>query len=111
MSDLFEDVMPEVKARKHLVLEDRKKIHKMVNAGLSHAFIAEMMGVHFTTISKELRRCEKGKYDPEKAQKIVDANNQKRFTKHPGADLEERIEALEMQVQILCEKIEELNAQ
>lgn len=110
MSDLFDGVLPVVKAKKHLVLDDRKKIYKMVNAGLSHAFIAEMLGVHFTTISKELRRCEKGKYDPEEAQKIVEAKNQKRFTKNSEGNLEQRIEALEMQVQILCEKIEELNA-
>jgi len=109
MNDLFENVLPEVKTRKHLGLEERKKIQKMVNAGLSHAFIAEMLGVHFTTISKEIRRCEKGKYEAEEAQKIVDRNNNKRFTKKTDSDLEERIEALEMQVQILCEKIEEMN--
>ena len=49
MNDLFEDILPEEKMKKQLTFDDRKKIEKMVKAGLSHVFIGEMLGFHHTT--------------------------------------------------------------
>ncbi len=110
MNDLLDNIEEKQKRATATTIDydRRKKIEKMVTAGLSYNFIAEMIGVHFTTIGKELKRCPPGKYTADEAQKDVD-HRKRQGKENKNTDYEERISSLEMQVQILCEKIEELN--
>jgi IS30 family transposase len=55
---------------KRLTLEEREKIHALVNQGKSNRQISAELKRSHTTISRELRRCgTKFEYSPSKAQK------------------------------------------
>ena len=55
---------------KRLTLEEREKIHALVNQGKSNRQISAELKRSHTTISRELRRCgTKSEYSPSKAQK------------------------------------------
>jgi len=58
---------------KQLTLEIRYQIGGLIKAGLTKSAIAIEIGVHKSTITYELKRCNgPGNYDPEKAQKDAD---------------------------------------
>jgi transposase, IS30 family len=55
---------------KRLTLEEREKIHALVNQGKTNREIASVLNRSHTTISRELKRCgTKFEYSPSKAQK------------------------------------------
>jgi len=57
--------------RKKLKYEDRKAIEQLVKEGKDPREIAERIGVHFTTIYGELRRCAGAEYNADKAQSTL----------------------------------------
>ena len=48
---------------RHLTLDDRVELERLVGQGLPHAAIARRLGVHRSTISRERRR---GSWQPER---------------------------------------------
>ena len=52
----------------HLTIKERLKIETYVELGLNLSQIATKLGVHRSTISRELKRCPK-QYSAERAQK------------------------------------------
>lgn len=59
--------------RARLTYEDRCIIHAKRAEGATHAQIAEAVGCHRSTVSRELRRCPAGRYDPRAAQRGAEA--------------------------------------
>ena len=57
-----------MKKGKRMRFEDRKIIEQMLKEGRGEKEIAEKIGVHYTTIHNEIRRCARGEYEAEKAQ-------------------------------------------
>lgn len=55
----------------YISYEDRKIIESMLKQGESIAKIAETIGNHRASIYKELKRCPKGHYTAEEAQKTL----------------------------------------
>jgi IS30 family transposase len=114
MNDLFEKEEISEKRKQGINnvigIDERRKIEKLVHAGINNTFIAELIGVHITSIGKELKRCEKGKYCAEKAQMDADSKNNKKNQNLTGHnDIEERIKVIEMQIEILFDKMKELD--
>lgn len=52
-----------------LTYNDRKKIEFMINNGFKIANIAALIGVSRQTVYRELKKCEKNKYNADEAQK------------------------------------------
>lgn len=61
------------KASKHLTIVQRHKIKALNQAGHSLSFIATQLGIHKSTVCRELKRNarEWGSYDPRVAQQIA----------------------------------------
>ncbi len=59
--------------RARLTYEDRCVIFAMRQAGSTHARIAEAVGCHRSTVSRELVRMPEGRYDPRLAQRDAEA--------------------------------------
>ncbi len=59
-----------MKINKVLTLEDRKTIEKMLHEGVKHVEICRKVGIHQTTIYREMKRCKEA-YNAEEAQKTV----------------------------------------
>ncbi len=72
-----------IKSYKHLTIAQRHKIKALHQAGHSLSFIGTQLGIHKSTVSRELKRNARqwGSYDPNVAQEI--ANDRKeRFSLH-----------------------------
>ena len=55
----------------HLTIKERRKLETYLELGLKPCQIASKLGLHKSTISRELRRCQ-GSYDEDIAQKHYD---------------------------------------
>ena len=55
--------------RQRLDYQDRVIVFAMASNGATHEQIAETIGCHRTTVSRELKRASDGDYDPRLAQK------------------------------------------
>jgi IS30 family transposase len=69
------------KSYKHLTIAQRHKIKALHQAGHSLSFIGSQLGIHKSTISRELKRNARqwGSYDPNVAQQIA-ADRKERFS-------------------------------
>jgi IS30 family transposase len=62
----------------HLTLREREFLERLWEKGLTKTKIAELMGRHHSTISRELRRnSRQGEYRPERAQQLADKRRRK----------------------------------
>lgn len=62
----------------HLTLRERDLLDRLWKKGLTKTKIAEIMGRHHSTISRELRRnSRQGEYQPERAQRLTDKRRRK----------------------------------
>jgi len=105
---------------KPLYLMERKFIAKMIKEGLSLCQIAHELNRGKNTVIAEVRRNGgRLEYDPVKAQQIAIEKKEKKHLKcsqstkgkmsNPFMNLNERIENIEMQLEIITETLKELN--
>ena len=102
-----------------LSFEERKKIEKLVKCGWSCSQIADAIGRSKNAVVVEIRRGGKEKYTAKAGQHIADENKRKRnehlsklnkgkIGNNPVFRFKERIENLEMQIEILHDAIKEV---
>lgn len=99
-----------------LTYEERKSIQKFVREGLSCCQIAKSINRSKNAIVVEVRRGGKELYNAKKAQEDADKRRKKQTTrikntlkkKQPMFQMKKRIESLEMQMELLYEKVKEL---
>lgn len=102
---------------KALTFEERKEIEKYVKLGCSCNEIAINIGRSKNAVVVEVRRNGKAAYSAKAGQKLADENTRKRNAhlialntgvKEPIFKYKERIENLEMQIEILHDTLKEL---
>lgn len=100
-----------------LTYEERKRIEKGIKLGLSCGRIAVEIGRSKNGVVSEVRRGGKHQYTAKEGQRICDEMRKKKYEslsllkkkqQPPLFDYKQRIENLEMQVEILHETIKEL---
>ena len=103
--------MPKVKL---FTFEERLEIERLHNLGLSGAKIADQIGRSKNGVNAEIKRC--SPYTAKKAHKIADDIRLRRNEinkdlykpeDHPMHRMKERLERLEMQVEILFDILKE----
>lgn len=97
---------------KHLTIENRNVIESLSKNGYSARQIAEILSVHHSTVSRELKRC-KGEYTATEAQKHVDSQNSNKgrkslITPAIAAIIEEKLKLTWSPEQIIGRGIQEL---
>ena len=108
--------------RRFTTFQERIRIEELSKQGVYIADIAATLGKSYSAVLRELKLCETGKYTADAAQKIRDIKRvqtrEKMSRSHMGMTSSknstkqinalERIESLEMQVEILHETIRRL---
>ncbi len=108
--------MMRINYNKVLTLNERKKIEKLIKKGLSCGQIAKEINRSKNGIVVEVRRGGKEKYNAISAQKEANERHKKHGIKkgitlrkkQPVFQMKQRIESLEMQMELLYDKVKEL---
>lgn len=89
---------------KHLVLSDRNQIEILIKKGYTQVDIAEVLGVHRSTVNRELKKhsCDDGVYRARVAQHKAD--NGRRSSKYQGMKVEQNQELKQKIIDLLQEK-------
>ena len=98
------------KGNKRITFEERQQIEKLIKTGATCAFMAKQLGRSVNGIASEIRHLKKENYEAEKAHAMAEERS-KRTKKSVFIDkgmTDQRIENLEMQVEILHDTIKDI---
>lgn len=105
-----------MKTSRALTFEERKLIEKHIKRGTSCSETARLIGRSKNVVVTEVRRAGRSQYSAKTGQNLADTNMETKYKKlseknkinKPSFHMKQRIENLEMQVEILYDTIKEI---